>query len=142
MRDIAELANSLQNLIPDDCEEKFLLLKHKINKHIIGSLPFAPLEKRITNYYWNILQDYVNSFITKEDYDTIEWCKKFINFYLDPTVCNYSEEEEKIINAIIEKEKEKEKKYQLFQQEKNKKQENEKLENEKLENEKLENEKL
>lgn len=84
MRNIGLVTRDLYNIIPNDADEKFLDLKNQINKHILESIPYSPKEKIISKWYWNMLTTYTNQYISQDDYDNIDWCKKFIDIFIDP----------------------------------------------------------
>jgi hypothetical protein len=84
MRNIGLVANDLYNIIPDNADKKFKTLKSQINKHIIESIPYSPKEQVRSNWYWNILGSYANQYISQDDYNNIEWCKQFIDIFMDP----------------------------------------------------------
>lgn len=84
MRNIGLVTHDLYNIIPNDVDEKFKILKSEINKHILESIPYSPREKLESNWYWNILSSYANKYITQDDYNNIEWCKEFIDIFMDP----------------------------------------------------------
>ena len=84
MRNIGIVARDLYNIIPDIVDEKFINLKNQINKHILESIPYSPREKLQSDWYWKILSSYANQYISRNDYDNIDWCKKFIDIFMDP----------------------------------------------------------
>ena len=83
MRNILTISGKLVDLIPNNSDDKFLGLKHKIKKHVIESVPYADINMIESSWFWNKLSIYVNEAITKEDYDNIPWCKEFIDIFQD-----------------------------------------------------------
>ena len=88
MRNVLFIAQTLHDTIPDDCDIKFDGFKRLIYRDVITSIPYSPQEKLLSNYYWNILGNLANKYITIDDYNNIDWCKKYIDIFQDP---NYSE---------------------------------------------------
>ena len=84
MRNILFIAETLQDTIPENCDNKFNELKKLIYKDVISSIPYAAQEKLFSNHYWNILGILANKYITINDYNNIDWCKKFIDIFQDP----------------------------------------------------------
>ena len=88
MRNVLFIAQTLYDTIPDNCDNKFYGLKRIIHRDVITSIPYSPQEKLLSNHYWNILGNLANKYITVDDYNNIDWCKKFVDIFQDP---NYSE---------------------------------------------------
>tara|TARA_B100000424_G_C22933014_1_gene496295 strand:- start:1932 stop:2222 length:291 start_codon:yes stop_codon:yes gene_type:complete len=84
MRNIGLVAYDLYNIIPDNVDEKFTNFKQQINKNILESIRYSPKEQVRSNWYWNILGSYANQYISHDDYNNIEWCKQFIDIFMDP----------------------------------------------------------
>ena len=83
IRNIGIVAKDLYNLIPED-SEKCRLMRSEMKKFILDPIPFKPPEIIFSNYFWDQLNIIVNKYITLEDSNNIEWCKKFIEIFLDP----------------------------------------------------------
>ena len=92
MRVITLVVKDLIELIPQDenIPDRFKTLKHQMNKNIIESIPFAEPSMIKSNWFWNKLSLYVNENITREDYQTIQWCRDFIDIFQDP---NYKKDD-------------------------------------------------
>ena len=43
-----------------------------------------------SSWFWNKLSLYANEYITREDYQTIQWCRDFIDIFQDP---NYKKDD-------------------------------------------------
>ena len=85
MRSVVQVTNNMMEEIPE--EEKSL--KYELTK-IFESVQWAPPEQVKSTYYWNSLSIVLNKFISEEDYNNKEWCKKVINIFQEPTsVCDY-----------------------------------------------------
>ena len=85
MRVIGAVSKDLYDIIPENNENnKFNILKSKIEKDIIKSIIYSPNEMIKSNWYWNKLSLLLNEFITQDDYDNIQWCKELIDIFLDP----------------------------------------------------------
>lgn len=86
MRVITLVVKDLIELIPEDenIPDRFKTLKDQINKNIIESIPFAEPSIIKSNWFWNKLSLYVDQYITREDYQTIQWCRDFIDIFQDP----------------------------------------------------------
>ena len=83
VRNIGVVTRDMYELIPED-SEKYKTMRYEMKKFILDPLPFRPPEMIFSNYFWDILNDIVNKYVTMEDSQNIEWCKKFIEIYLDP----------------------------------------------------------
>ncbi len=81
MRNIITVSENLYNIIPDNSDEKFKTLKYQIKKNILESIPFSEPQMIKSNWYWNKLSLYINNSITENDYENIDWCKKFIDIF-------------------------------------------------------------
>lgn len=85
MRVIGAVSKDLYDIIPENNENnKFNILKSKIEKDIIKSIIYSPNEIIKSSWYWNKLSLLLNEFITQDDYDNIQWCKELIDIFLDP----------------------------------------------------------
>ncbi len=79
MRDITKVMTGMCNEIPSGNQE----LKQNI-MNTITNVRWAPPEKLNSTYYWNEIGNVLNQFISAEDYDTKEWCKRVIDIFQDP----------------------------------------------------------
>ncbi len=84
MRIVGSIARDLYNIIPENTEDKFSCLKQKIKKDIILSIPHSSPEMLKSSWFWNKLSSFANEYISTHDYNTIPWCKTFINILQDP----------------------------------------------------------
>lgn len=80
MRSVIQVTNNMMVEIPE--EEKNL--KYELRK-IFESIQWAPPEQVKSTFYWNRLSVVLNKFISEEDYNNKEWCKKVINIFQEPT---------------------------------------------------------
>ncbi len=80
MRSVIQVTNNMIEEIPEE-EKK---LKYELRK-IFESVQWAPPEQVKSSYYWNRLSVVLNKFISEEDYNNKEWCKKVINIFQEPT---------------------------------------------------------
>lgn len=80
MRSVIQVTNNMIEEIPEE-ENK---LKYELRK-IFESVQWAPPEQVKSTFYWNRLSVVLNKFISEEDYNNKEWCKKVINIFQEPT---------------------------------------------------------
>ena len=80
MRSVTQVTKQIISEIPDE----YNTMKEEF-EHIFESIAWAPPEKIKSSYYWNILSNILNKYITMEDYQQNEWCKKVIDIFQEPT---------------------------------------------------------
>jgi hypothetical protein len=88
MRLITLIAKDLIELIPQDADHRFIVLKEKIEKDIIQSAFYSPREMIYSPWFWNKLSMILSDVITYNDYENIPWCKQFIDIFQDPDYKN------------------------------------------------------
>ena len=92
MRSILQVTYGIVIEIPDN-NTNFRTDIH----NMMNSLAWAAPETIETNVYWRQLSGILNKYISEEDYNSKEWCKKVIDIFQDPNYCNV-ELENKIID--------------------------------------------
>lgn len=84
MRNAFVVIKDMVDLIPDDESEKFILLKHNLTNHILGSWAHAAPEKQYSMHFWDKTSYYLNSTqFNEEDFEK-EWVKKMSAIFNDP----------------------------------------------------------
>jgi len=80
-RNVGIILSSMLDEFPQELDiDKFIILKEsleKVHDNIIRSAP----EIIHSNYFWNIISDYLNSFVTAQDYSNIQWIKHVIDIF-------------------------------------------------------------
>ena len=89
MRSLLKVAYGIIIEIPDDNK------KIRTDKqNMINSFAWASPETIESNVYWRQLSGILNRYISVEDYNSKEWCKKVVDIFQDPNYC-YEELEKK-----------------------------------------------
>lgn len=92
MRDIMIVANDIHEIIIENKdilgESKEMMLKDMESLHV--TLVHSAPEALNTQRNFIILQNIMNHYITQDDYDKVEWCKRCIDILIDP---NYGVEQ-------------------------------------------------
>ena len=83
-RDICKIIIRIYNLIPDNDDVLNMQFKDNL-KDIMTSIPYSAPEKLFSNYYWILLENIVNNYISEDDYNDINkpYCKEIINILTD-----------------------------------------------------------
>ncbi len=83
MRDLIKVTTGMCNEIPSENQEI------KINiLSTIENVRWAPPEKLNSPFYWKEIANVLSQYISAEDYDTKEWCKRVIDIFQDPNYGN------------------------------------------------------
>tara|TARA_Y100000992_G_C21271929_1_gene497424 strand:+ start:1824 stop:2096 length:273 start_codon:yes stop_codon:yes gene_type:complete len=77
-RSVLDVFNGICNEIPLDNNK----IKKELKKSFASVSWDAP-EKLNSNYYWNVLSNILNKYISEDDYNNIPWCKKVIDIFQD-----------------------------------------------------------
>lgn len=72
-------SNEKAKTIHDAFAEFRSSLSHTAPEFLIG---------KDSGYYFNIMQNIVNKYISQNDYDTIDWCRDIIDIFQDPNYNN------------------------------------------------------
>jgi hypothetical protein len=83
MRSLLQVAYGIIMEIPNENKE----LRTEIH-NMMNSLAWTAPETIESNIYWRQLSGILNKYISVEDYNSKEWCKKVIDIFQDPNYCN------------------------------------------------------
>ena len=83
MRSLLKVAYGIIIEIPDDNKKIRTDIQNMMN-----SLAWAAPETIESNVYWRQLSGILNRYISVEDYNSKEWCKKVVDIFQDPNYCN------------------------------------------------------
>lgn len=83
-RDICKIIIRIYNLIPDNNDALNKQFKDSL-KDIMTSIPYSSPEKLLSNYYWVILENTINNYISTDDYNNLDkpYYKKIVNILTD-----------------------------------------------------------
>lgn len=85
MRNAYVVVKDMIDLIPENEEERFQILKHNLSKNLLGSWAHAAPEKRYSQWPWYTAEYYIGlTKITESDFDNKNWLRKFHAIYIDP----------------------------------------------------------
>jgi uncharacterized protein YbcC (UPF0753/DUF2309 family) len=85
MRNAYVVIRDMIELIPENEEERFQILKHNLSTHILGSWAHAAPEKQYSMWPWNASEYYISfAKITNDDFQEKDWLKQFHSIYVDP----------------------------------------------------------
>lgn len=85
MRNAYVVVKDMIDLIPEEEEERFQILKHNLSTHILGSWAHAAPEKQYSMWPWNATEYYISfAKITNDDFQEKDWIQKFHSIYTDP----------------------------------------------------------
>lgn len=85
MRNAYVVVKDMIDLIPENEEEKFQILKHNLSKNILDSWVHAAPEKQYSQWPWSTAEYYLNlTAITESEFDNKNWLRKFHAIYIDP----------------------------------------------------------
>ena len=83
MRSLLQVAHGILMEIPDNNK----ILRTDIH-NMMNSCAWAAPETIGSSIYWRQLSIILNRHISKEDYNSKEWCKTIIDIFQDPNYCN------------------------------------------------------
>tara|TARA_B100002019_G_C20890578_1_gene413229 strand:+ start:156 stop:524 length:369 start_codon:yes stop_codon:yes gene_type:complete len=91
MRSLLQVTYGIIMEIPNENKE----LRTEIH-NMMNSLAWTAPETIESNIYWRQLSGILNKYISVEDYNSKEWCRKVIDIFQDPNYCNEELEKKKI----------------------------------------------
>tara|TARA_B100000886_G_scaffold71038_2_gene45185 strand:- start:6317 stop:6649 length:333 start_codon:yes stop_codon:yes gene_type:complete len=85
MRNAYVVIRDMIDLIPENEEERFQILKHNLSTHILDSWAHAAPEKQYSQWPWSTAKYYLElTKITNDDFQEKDWLKQFHAIYVDP----------------------------------------------------------
>lgn len=85
MRNAYVVVKDMIDLIPENEEERFQILKHNLSKNLLDSWAHAAPEKQYSMWPWNATEYYISfAKITNNDFQEKDWLKQFHSIYVDP----------------------------------------------------------
>lgn len=85
MRNAYVVIKDMVDLIPEDEEERFQILKYNFTTHILGSWAHAAPEKQYSMHFWDKASYYLNLCqITDDEVKDKEWIQKLATIFNDP----------------------------------------------------------
>ena len=76
------LGRMLEEFPQDITNENHRSLKHHFEK-TSESLKFSPPEAIDSTYYWKIVGNYLNIYVSQDDYNAVPWIKNVIDIFTD-----------------------------------------------------------
>lgn len=85
MRNAYVVIKDMIDLIPEQEEERFQILKHNLSKNLLDSWAHAAPEKKYSHWPWSTAEYYFNlTKITNDDFQEKDWLQQFHSIYVDP----------------------------------------------------------